>query len=235
MQDKQRTLRLSQKIQDELDLDPGVSPEDVQKNYQAQKERLQQLLELSEQETGKQFYLKQLAALDALYQEFLKQNSLQPNLDQSTSSQAVPAVSKTPAADNYQSFETEADKQQDDKSYQFGAAVRCEFVNQHIQEDLGSIAQARSMSPVLAEKYDLINSMNPPVDVRFGLIDGEPKLFIHENDITRVEKFLQTNGFHKVNAEKTVTAVQPTEPQDGQGEIEQPYSPPSVSFPRMRP
>lgn len=79
------------------------------------------------------------------------------------------------------------------KTYSDSQAViySVEYVDTNLKEDGNSIDKARESNPKLAEKYDLIQSMAPSVDVRFGLLDGKPALLVNREDMPRVKEFLE--------------------------------------------
>lgn len=206
MQNQQETL------QDELDLDANAKLEDIQKSYQKRQEGLEQLMNGAETEAAKEFYRKQLLALTQRYQDFVQEKPLpQPVIEPlDDASQASKSQPVQKAQESYEPINKDAPKNEDrQKPKSDSTETRSfseDYVNANLKEDDNSREIACSQDPAKAEKYELLKTMDPPVDVRFGLMHGKAELLINSKDKARAQEFLESHKDQQMNtSEKAPT------------------------------
>lgn len=213
----QQQRQLSKDLQDILNVGADASMSEIQESYQTEKRALEELVADTEAGSAKEFFSKRLLTLNQQYQEFTQPSQpVQTSLNANTHASESPAVQsspKSPSMDSYRPISKEASKEaskDSDKSKPktdaLGPTLSEGYVNKNLKEDPASIQQAREKNPTQAKKFDLIKKMEPPVDVRFGMLNGQPSLLVNSKDTSRVNEALGKQGYQQIsNAGKAPT------------------------------
>lgn len=210
MQKQQENVKINPALQASLGVVESTEREEIQRRYHANHDYLKERWEKASSQSEKDSYRHQLESLEFEYQTFLTENSLsQSDPSKAADAQAVQNP-PTPAISDYRPFDHGANSDQNSKTYILGPRLSGGYVANNFKEDADSIAEARSMSPAQAEKYDLLKSMDPPVDVKFGLLKGEPAVLVTKEDAQRAREFLNEHGYQQVAQAQSIIPKPPT-------------------------